>query len=107
MRRWTEIIEDDKGRLSSTRLSMLVGVGVLSAVVLMMTLAGKTDAGVIGIYAALCAGVYGIGKISSDNVEKASMNPPPVPQQPLAALGPTTVISVGEKPDRKRRGGKE
>lgn len=93
MGRLAEIFEDDKGRLSSTRISMLVGVAVLSAVVLMMCLADKTDAAVVGVYAALCAGVYGIGKISSDNVEKAALTPPVVPVEPTKIEGN---ISIGK-----------
>lgn len=71
--RWIEVLEDDTGRLSSTRLTVILGAIVLSAVVIIDAWNDNTNETVIGIFAAFCAGVYGLMKGFDSSVTKAEI----------------------------------
>ncbi len=121
--RSTEFFEGDNTRLSSTRLGLMIGILIMAFVVLAITFAtvlvmarddfngvnpdGGLLFGICGIFASLCAGVYGMARLSADSVTKASMNPAPVAPAiiPVVPAGPNTIIQVGQQnppvPDAK------
>ncbi len=57
-----ELFEDDKGRLSSTRLSMLYGVLIGGGVVVYLTIHDNLDWEIFATFLAATGGVYGWGK---------------------------------------------
>lgn len=96
-----EIIEDDNGRLSSTRVTMIIGtlIGSIVIIGLMILLYFITSRGIntqteytavantaaltqilsnlysiMTIYFMLCAGVYGFAKYSDNSVTKTKIN---------------------------------
>lgn len=99
--RWMEIIEDDNRRLSSTRVTMILGaiIGSLVVIGLMVLLYFITSRGintqteytavantaaltqilgtlsnVLAMYFMLCAGVYGFAKYSDNSVTKTKIS---------------------------------
>lgn len=79
MRDWSEIIQDQKGSLSSAKLAYLLVTAVLCFIAISMEIHGRTDATVLGIVAMMGAGVYGMNKAGetvTGNAEiKAGINP--------------------------------
>lgn len=89
MEKLLQVIEDDSGRLSSTRLGLLIGISTFSFIMIAITFAtihvmhrsdftgNSPDGGLLvglgGIFAGLCTLAYGAGKISSDSVAKADI----------------------------------
>ena len=94
MSRLPELIEDGKGQLSSASLGYLFGLVILAFPIIAMTITGAYSelVGIAGIFAGMAGGTKIMAKVSDTSVERASMNPEPVP---LAALGPATTINVG------------
>ncbi|WP_435018512.1 hypothetical protein TA3x_000486 [Tundrisphaera sp. TA3] len=98
--RWREFIEDDDGRGSSTRLSMVYGIAVGSFVVVWLTVHATLSNDIFLTFMLASGGVYGFGKwreslVQQEQIKADSPNPPPVIVPPVAAPGPTTVIQVG------------
>lgn len=51
---WTEFFKDDKGRLSTTNLSFMLGVFTMTFVVLYTTIYSTITDGILWVYASLC-----------------------------------------------------
>lgn len=91
MSKWTEIIEDKNGKISSAKVAYLIVTAALTWLMIHMELKDNTDATIVATVAAMGAGVVGLGKWNDASVERASMYPPPAP---IIAPGPTTVINT-------------
>lgn len=105
MSRWSEIFEDEKGKRSGTKVTMLYGVLIGSILLFMMVIytGGKPDPWCFGTFCAMCGGVYGVGKMSSDSVAKAAMNPDPTDPQPTKIDGPKTEINIGDGKVKRKK----
>jgi hypothetical protein len=68
-----ELIEERDGRLSSSRLAYLLVTLTLCAIAVSMEVHGRTDATILGIVAAMGAGVYGFNKQSEASVQKTEI----------------------------------
>ena len=99
MKSWTEFLEDDNGRGSSTRLSMVYGVLVGSLVVLWMAYQGNLGGEIFATFMLASGGVYVWGKTreSIERVEQTKADAPQPVAVPVAPLGPTTLIQVGSE----------
>ena len=62
MLKLSEFLQDSKGDASSSRLNMLIGVLVGSAVVLLLAFRGTLPSDIFGFYMLSTGGVYGLGK---------------------------------------------
>jgi uncharacterized membrane protein len=70
MGRLIEIIEDENGRLSSTRVVYLFVTLVLCWIAVNMEIHGRTNDVIIGILAAMGAGTYGISKWNDTSTQR-------------------------------------
>ncbi len=97
---WREFVEDDNNRGSSARLCMVYGVFIGSIVVLWMAYQGNLGGEVFATFMLASGGVYVWGK-TRESIERVERTKAVAPQPvavpvPVAPLGPTTVIQVGE-----------
>jgi hypothetical protein len=87
---WREIVSDDKGMPSATRVAMLAGAATMCFVVAMVTLftlalrfhaeltagiaAGNGEIiGIYSIFASFVTAIWGIGKLSDNSVAKVEI----------------------------------
>lgn len=105
--RFMELLEDDKGRLSTTNVGMMTAVMVLSWVVVHMELNGRTTESIVLAYIGLCLGGLGIKKKFDNTLLLAELNPgalnqpkqvinnqmAPVPAAPVINIGATAPAS--------------
>lgn len=73
MSRLVEIIEDENGRLSSTRVAYLFVTLVLCWIAVNMELNGRTNDVIIGILAAMGAGTYGVSKWNDTSTQRTKI----------------------------------
>lgn len=95
---WQEVFSDNEGRPSSQRVMNAIGVGIGSLVVMYLTLMGKIEWQIFGIYIASTGGVYGLGSWKDNDVKIQKIraeNPQPSPPD-IPFLAPTTTINVGK-----------
>lgn len=71
--RLVELIQDNKGRLSSSKVGYLAATVVLLGIAVHMEFLGKTDADVLGIIAAMAAGTHFGNRFSESTVERAEV----------------------------------
>lgn len=97
---WREMLQGDRGEGSASNAGFLLSVIVLSICTIYATIYGNETVtlGMSGLLAAQTGGTKVFNKISDASVQRAKENPPPVP---IAALGPTTIMNVGQTTEKK------
>lgn len=73
MGRLVQIIEDENGRLSSTRMAYLFVTLVLCWIAINMELNNRTNDVIIGILAAMGAGTYGVSKWNDTSTQRTKI----------------------------------